>query len=338
MLERKKVYVTRNLPGPGLSMLSKECDVSLHHGHRPPARKQMLKAIAGKNGIVCMLSDRIDKEAMDVAGPKLEVISSYSTGFEHIDVAEATRRGIYVTFTSDILAETTADLTFALMLACARNIVQGDEFVRQGKWKYGWAPDLMLGYDVYRTTLGIIGMGRIGSAVARRAKGFDMKVIYYSRKRRMDLEAEIGIKYVEMDELLEQSDFISLHTSLNPKSFHMIDRSKFRKMKKTAFVINTARGQLINQEDLAIALKSGQIAGAGLDVFEVEPLPGPDPLTKMKNVVLLPHIGSATYNTRSRMSVIAAQNLLNVLNGIAPPYLVNPEVMNIRPLQSQTGN
>lgn len=331
---RKKVYVTRKVPEPGLSMLSAECDVTLNKKPEPPSRKEMLRNVAGRDGILCMLSDRIDSRMMDAAGPSLKVISSYSTGFEHIDVKEATARGIYVTSTSDILAEATADMTFALILACARNIVNGDRLVREGRWKVGWAPDLMLGYNVHDATLGIIGLGRIGSAVARRAKGFGMKILYYSRNRNPKLEQELGVTYAGLDDLLIRSDYVSIHASMNSASHHMIDREKLDKMKKTAFLINTSRGQVTNEADLARALKSEQIAGAGLDVFEKEPLPKTSPLAKMKNVVLLPHIGSATHQTRSKMSEVAAKNLLDVLDGKEPDpaFLVNPQVRSVRPL------
>src|SRR5713101_2849528 len=190
MQPRKKVYLTRKLPGPSISMLSRQSDLTLHDGTMPPTRNEILRGVCGKDGILCTLSDKIDEEVMDAAGTGLRVISSYSTGFEHIDVNEATKRGFYVTYTSDVLAETTADLAFALILACARNIVQCDSFVREKKWKGGWTPGLMLGFDVHGMTLGIIGLGSIGSAVARRARGFDMKIIYYKRKRNLQVESK----------------------------------------------------------------------------------------------------------------------------------------------------
>jgi glyoxylate reductase len=329
-----KVYVTRKILDPALPLLSEECQVTLNKKPMPPGRAEILKNAAGKDGILCMLSDRMDAQVMDAAGPSLKAISSYSTGFEHIDVKEATARGIYVTYTADILAEATADLTFALILTCARRIVGADRYVRENRWKVGWSPDLMLGYNVHGGTIGIIGLGRIGAAVARRAKGFGMKILYHSRSRNQQLESELGARYVELDELLAQSDFVSIHASLNSASRHMIDRSKLRLMKKTAFLVNTARGQVVNEADLARALKGNQIAGAALDVFENEPLPRSSPLLKMKNAVLLPHIGSATYQTRSKMAEVAARNLLDVLAGKEPDprFLVNPEVRKVRPL------
>ena len=332
---KKKIYMTRRILEPALSILSRKCQVTLNKKPYPPSREEISKNVAGKAGILCMLTDRIDAEVMDKAGSNLQVISSYSTGFEHIDVKEATARGIYVTYTADILAEATADLAIGLILACARNIVSADEYTRNKKWKIAWSPNLMLGYNVHGSTLGIIGFGRIGSAVARRARGFNMKVLYYNHKRNRQLESELRVTYAALDELLAQSDFVSIHTTLNSASNQLIDRTKLRLMKKTAFLINTARGQVIKEVDLVRALERNQIAGAGLDVFETEPLPRSNPLLKMKNVVLLPHIGSATYQTRSKMAEVAARNLLDVLvekKEPNPKFLVNPEVKNLRQL------
>ncbi len=307
----------------------KGLDITLHNGKEPPTKEEILKRIAGKNAILCMLSDRIDKEVMDAAGPQLKIISSYSTGFEHIDVVEATRRGIYVTFTSDILAESTADITFALILACARNIVSADRMVREKKWEVGWMPDLLLGHNVHGATIGIIGLGKIGSAVARRARGFGMKIMYYSRRRNEAVESELDAKYVQdLDELLAHSDFVTIHTTLNEESKHLINAKRLEKMKQTAFLINTSRGAIVSQRDLISALKSGMIAGAGLDVFEREPIEKTSPLLAMKNVVLLPHIGSADYITRSKMAEVAARSILDVLVAEKEPdpkYLVNPQ-------------
>jgi glyoxylate reductase len=330
----KKVYVTRKILDPALPMLSRECRVTLNKKPKAPSRAEIVKNVAGKDGILCMLSDRIDSKVMEAAGSSLKVVSSYSTGIEHVDVSEAIARGIYVTHTADILAEATADLTFALILACSRGIVNADRYVRENMWKVGWSPDLMLGYNVHGATLGIIGLGSIGTAVARRAKGFNMRILYYNRSRNQQLESELSAQYTELDELLMQSDFVSIHSSLNSTSHHLIDRSKLLLMKKTAFLVNTARGQIVNEADLARVLKGNQIVGAALDVFENEPLPSTSPLLKMKNVVLLPHIGSATYQTRSKMAEVAAKNLLDVLAGKEPDprFLANPEVRKMRRL------
>jgi glyoxylate reductase len=274
-----------------------------------------------------MLSDTIDREIMDAAGPNLKVISSYSTGYDHIDIEEANRRGIYVAYTSDILTESTADLTFALILSLARRVVEADKFVRKKLWKYGWMPKLFLGSDVNGMTLGIFGLGRIGSAVARRAKGFNMKILYHNRHRIINQLDDPIANYVDINKLLKESDFLSIHANLNKHSFHFFNEAKFKKMKNTAFIINTSRGQIIDQMALIKALRNRWIAGAGLDVYEKEPICSSNALLRMNNVIILPHIGSATYQTRSKMARVAAENLLNILNGIEPLYLVNPQIL-----------
>jgi glyoxylate reductase len=322
------VYITRRILDPAIPMISKECSVIVaNHRGRPPTSDELLKAVRDKDAILCTLSDIIDAKVMDAAGSNLKVISSYSTGTDHIDIKEATKRGIYVTFTGDILTEATADLAFALILATSRQITQGHELVTSKRWKYGWDPHLLLGSDVHGMTLGIVGLGRIGSAVARRAKGFDMDIIYHNLHRRnIQMEEQFGAKHVDMNQLVEESDFLSLHCSLNSESHHLINESNLRRMKNDSYIINTARGQLINEAHLIKALKQRWIAGAGLDVFENEPPSPNSSLLKMKNVVLLPHIGSATFLTRTKMAEVAAKNLLNVLNRKTAIYLVNPEV------------
>ncbi len=322
------VYISRHILDPAIPMISKECSVIVaNHRGRPPTRNELLIAVRQKDAILCTLSDIIDAKVMDAAGPNLKVISSYSTGIDHIDIKEATKRGIYVTFTGDILTDATADLAFALILAISRQITQGHELVTRKRWKYGWDPHLLLGSDVHSMTIGIVGLGRIGSAVARRAKGFDMDIIYHNRhNRNIQMEEQFGAKHVDMDELIEESDFLSLHCSLNSESYHLINETNLRRMKKDSYIINTARGQLINEVHLIKALKRRWIAGAGLDVFEKEPPSPNNPLLKMKNVVLLPHIGSATFLTRTKMAEVSAKNLLNVLNRKSAIYLANPEV------------
>jgi glyoxylate reductase len=324
---KKKVYVTRLIPEPALSMLSKECDITVNKKPNPPTKKEILSNIRGMDAILCMLSDTIDREIMDAAGPNLKVISSYSTGYDHIDIEEANRRGIYVAYTSDILTESTADLTFALILSLARRVVEADKFVRKKLWKYGWMPKLFLGSDVNGMTLGIFGLGRIGSAVARRAKGFNMKILYHNRHRIINQLDDPIANYVDINKLLKESDFLSIHANLNKHSFHFFNEAKFKKMKNTAFIINTSRGQIIDQRALIKALRNRWIAGAGLDVYEKEPICSSNALLRMNNVIILPHIGSATYQTRSKMARVAAENLLNILNGIEPLYLVNPQIL-----------
>jgi glyoxylate reductase len=327
---KKKVYLTRTIPEPALSILSKECDIVVNKKPSPPTKKEIITNIRNMDAILCTLSDRIDGEVMDAAGSNLKVISSYSTGYDHIDIEEANRRGIYVTFTSDILAEATADLTFALILSIARRVVEADKFVRKKQWKFGWMPNLFLGSDVNGMTLGIFGLGSIGAAVARRATGFNMKILYYNRNRVAHQLNHPIANYVDINTLLKESDFLSIHATLNKDSFHFFNEVNFRKMKKTAFLINTSRGQIIYERDLIKALKDKWISGAALDVYEKEPISFSNPLLRMQNVIILPHIGSATYQVRSKMARVAAENLLYVLKGIEPLYVVNPHLKKKR--------
>jgi glyoxylate reductase len=322
---KKKVFVTRALPGPALDILKEKCEVEINQEDRVLTRQELMEGVKGKDGILCLLTDKIDAEVMDAAGPNLKVISNYAVGYDNIDVAEATKRGVAVTNTPGVLTETTADLTWAIMMAVARRIVEADNFLRSGQWK-GWAPCLMLGHDVYGKTLGIVGLGRIGKAVAKRAKGFDMKVLYYDVKRDEQAEKELGVIYTPLEELLRQSDFVSIHAPLTEQTRHLIGERELRLMKPTAFLINVARGPLVDEQALIKALKEKWIAGAALDVFEKEPYV-PEELIQMKNVVLVPHIGSASTETRSKMAMMAVENLLAVLEGRVPPNLVNPEVI-----------
>ncbi len=321
-----KVYITRRIPEPGIEMIRKEHEVEINPYDRVLTREELLQAVKGKDGILCLLTDKIDAEVFDSAGPQLKVVSNYAVGYDNIDVNEATKRGIVVTNTPGVLTETTADLAWALILSTARRIVEADKFTRAGKYE-GWAPMLFLGQDVYGKTLGIIGMGRIGQAVARRAKGFNMKILYNDIRRiPEEVEKELNATFVSLDELLERSDFISLHTYLSPETYHLINEERLKKMKKTAYLINTSRGPVVDETALVRALKEGWIAGAGLDVYEFEPklVPG---LAECENTVLLPHIASASVETRTKMATMAAENLLAVLAGKMPPNPVNPEVL-----------
>jgi glyoxylate reductase len=320
---KQSVYIMRKILEPGPTMLSRKYSVTMNQKPWSPPRDEILRNVVNKDALLCSLSERIDKEVMETAGPKLKVISTLSTGYDHVDVEEARKRGIRVTYTGEVLSDATADLTFALILTGSRKVIQADNFIRQKKWIVGWAPDLFLGSNVYGKTLGLIGIGRIGKAVAKRAKGFDMSIIYHNRRRAdPKLEAEIGAKYVNMDTLLRESDYISIHVSLNAESVHLIDESKLKRMKNTAFLINTSRGQVVDERSLIKAIKNKWIAGAALDVFEKEPLDSNSPLIRMENVVLLPHIGSATYQIRSKMSETAAQNIIDILSGREPAFLV----------------
>ncbi|HKQ21937.1 MAG TPA: D-glycerate dehydrogenase [Nitrososphaeraceae archaeon] len=320
--QKYTVFITRKIPEPGPSILKKYFQVNMNPEANALDRQVLIKKVKNADAILCMLGDEIDSRVMDAAGPKLRVISCYSVGYDHVDIQEAQKRNIIVTNTPNVLANTTADLTFSLILSAARNIVNADRHVRNGSWKFGWTPDLFLGYDVYESTLGLIGLGEIGSLVAKRAKGFGMNVLYYSNRRNRKIESELSILYVSLEELLQRSDFVSIHVSLNKSSFHMIDESKIKLMKKTAFLINTSRGKVVNEQHLIQALRDKRIVGAGLDVYEDEPISTSNPLIQMQQTVLLPHIGSATYKTRSKMAEVSANNIVNSLIGKGTVYKI----------------
>jgi glyoxylate reductase len=320
---KHKVYVTRKIPEPGPSILKKHFQTNMNPGVDVLKRETLLENVRGVDALLCMLGDNIDAKVMDAAGPNLKLISCYSVGYDHVDICGAAKRKIKVTNTPNVLANATADLTFSLILTAARNIVNADRHVRDGDWKFGWTPDLFLGYDVHGSTLGIIGLGEIGTLVAKRARGFDMQVIYYSKKRKRKMESELDITFVPLEELFRRSDFVSIHISLNKDSFHMIDESKIKLMKKTAFLINTSRGKVINEQDLIRAIRNNTIAGAGLDVYEREPISRSNPLTQLPQTVLLPHIGSATFMTRSKMAEVAAKNIVNFFYGRGIVHKIN---------------
>jgi glyoxylate reductase len=312
-----RVFVTRRLPGDALDRLAREADVDLWPDELPPPYHELVRRTADADGLICLLTDRVDAALIDAA-PRLRVISTVAVGYDNIDVAAATRRGIAVGNTPGVLTETTADLAFALMLAAARRIVEADHFVRDGRWRT-WDPNLLLGYDVHSATLGIVGFGKIGRAVARRAHGFAMRVLYASRSPVADAD---GAECVQLDELLHASDFVSLHVPLTPETRHLIGERELRAMKPTAILVNTARGGVVDQSALVRALAEGWIAGAGLDVAEVEPVPPGDALLRAPNVTLLPHIGSASHATRERMASMAVDNCLAGLRGEPLPNAV----------------
>lgn len=317
------VFVTRKIPEEGLKILRACCEVEIFEADRMPTKQEIIKHARDKEGLLCLLTDTIDREVMD-ACPRLRAISTYSAGVNHIDISYATQKNIIVTNAPAALTETTADLAFALLLAVARRIPESDRFMRERKFN-GWAPMLMLGHDVYGKTIGIVGAGKIGTAVARRAKGFSMNILYYSRKQNSEIEAMGGIKK-DIDELCAESDFVSLHVPLSQETYHIIDERRLRLMKKTAFLINTSRGQCVDENALVRCLKEGVIAGAALDVFEFEPAVSEE-LYEMENVVLTPHIGSATLATRRNMAIMAAEQLVKALRGERPEYVVNPGVL-----------
>jgi glyoxylate reductase len=322
---RPKVYVTRQIPEEGLNIIKEVADMKIWEDEMPPSREVLLGEIEWVDGLVSLLTDKIDAELMEKA-KKLKVVSNYAVGFDNIDLKEATRRGIMVTNTPGVLTETTADLTFALMMASARRLVEADKYVRVGRWKT-WGPMLMLGQDLYGATLGLIGLGRIGYAVAKRAKGFDMNVIYYSTHRKEEAEKELGIKYVDLEQLLKESDFVSLHVPLTSDTKHLINKNTLSLMKKTAILINTARGPVVDEDALYEALVNKKIYAAGLDVMNPEPPSSDNPLLKLDNVIVLPHIASASIKTRTKMAIMAAENLVAGLKGEIPRNLVNVEVL-----------
>ena len=328
-MAKPKVFVTREIPERGLNIILERFDAKVWREYTPPPKEVIIEEAKDVDALVTLLTDKIDKEVLDVA-KNLKIIAQYAVGYDNIDIEECTRRGIYVTNTPEVLTETTADFTWALILAVARRVVEADKFVRSGKWeksRTGWHPKMLLGTDIHGKTLGIIGLGRIGTAVARRAKGFNMKIIYYSRSRKENIEKELGLKYVDLNTLLREADFVSIHVPLTEETYHMIGERELKLMKNTAFLINTSRGKVIDEKALYKALKEKWIAGAALDVFEEEPTPANNPLLELENIVVAPHIASATHETRSRMSEMVAQNLIAYFEGKIPPNLVNPEVL-----------
>ena len=326
------VYVAREIPENGIKILEECCEVRYRKEMPPPSREELLAAVKDVDAIYCTLSEKIDKELMDSA-PRLRVVGTMSVGVDHIDVDYATSKGIYVVHTPGVLTDTTADFAWALLMAAARRVVEADKMVRSGGWKIQWAPTMMLGHDVHGKTLGIVGRGRIGLAVAKRARGFDMKVLYYDVVRRRDVEESMGIEYVELDELLRRSDFVSIHVPLTPQTRGLIGERELKLMKPTAILVNTSRGPVVDEAALARALKERWIAAAGLDVFEKEPLPMDSPLLELDNVVLTPHIASASYDTRAKMAELAATGIVKVLKGEEPENLFNKDVVKVRPLE-----
>ncbi|WP_455391502.1 2-hydroxyacid dehydrogenase [[Eubacterium] cellulosolvens] len=326
-MTKLKVYITREIPDKGLNLLSESFDTEVWYQELPIPSEILLEKVQGISGLLSLLTDRVDKEIMDAAGAQFKVISNYAVGYDNIDVKAATERGIIVCNTPGVLTETTADLAFALLMSAARRLVEGAEYVYADKWKT-WGPKLLLGQDIYEKTLGIIGLGRIGMAVAKRARGFDMDIIYYNPGRNTN-DQEVGAKYCDsMDEVLEKADFISIHVPLTNETQAMIGEEEFRKMKNTAILINTSRGQVVDTKALVKALQDGEIAYAALDVTEPEPLPATHDLLQLPNCLVVPHIGSASIAARDKMAVMAAENLIDALNNKKPKYIVNPEVFN----------
>ncbi|XP_025893868.1 glyoxylate reductase/hydroxypyruvate reductase [Nothoprocta perdicaria] len=321
LLRAMEVFVTRRIPPAGLRTLSEAggCAVRLWDSEEPVPRAELLAAVAGKQGLLCLLSDRVDRELLEAAGPSLKVISTMSVGFDHLDLHEIKKRGIRVGYTPDVLTDATAELSVALLLATCRRLPESAEEVKNGGWTT-WKPLWMCGYGLSGSTVGIIGLGRIGQAVARRLKPFGVKKFLYTGSRpKTEIAAEFQAEFVPITRLAEEADFVVVTCALTPETQGICNKDFFSRMRKNAVFINTSRGAVVNQEDLYDALVNGQIAAAGLDVTTPEPLPTDHPLLSLKNCVILPHIGSATYTTRNTMSVLAANNLLAGLRGEPMP-------------------
>ena len=324
MAQKPRVFITRHLPGDALDYLAQHAEVDCWPEDLPPPRDELLRRAASCDGLLTLLTDRIDNELLDQA-PTLLVVSNMATGFDNIDLEAASRLGVLVTRTPGVLSETTAEFTIALMFAAARRIVEGDRQTRIGEWKT-WGPEILLGQDLAGSTLGIIGMGGIGVEVALRARSLHMRVVYRSRTRKMALERRHGMQFMELEELLRDSDFVSLHVPLTPETRHLIKASTLRLMKVTAILVNTARGPLVDQKALYAALIEGRIAGAALDVTDPEPMDPQDALLTLPNVIVTPHIASASVATRSRMAMLAAENLVQALSARVPKHAVNRDI------------
>ncbi|TEU06881.1 D-glycerate dehydrogenase [Candidatus Bathyarchaeota archaeon] len=328
-MQKHKIFVTRELPERGLRIIKKRFDAEVWADSAPPPKKVVIQKVAKVDALASLLTDKIDAEVFDVA-PNLKIIAQFAVGYDNIDIKEATKRGIYVTNTPGVLTETTADFAWVLLMAVARRVVEADKYIRSGKWKVGWHPTMILGRDVYGATLGIVGLGRIGAAVAKRATGFDMRTLYYSATRKPNLEKTLGLEFADLDTLLQKSDFVSIHVPLMEKTYHLIDERKLKLMKETACLINNSRGPVVDEKALYKALTEGWIAGAALDVFEQEPTSIDNPLLKLDNVVVAPHISSSSHETRSRMAEMVAENLIAFFEGKIPPNLVNREALKTR--------
>lgn len=319
-MTRKKVYITRNVPLIPVDLLEEKFDVEINPDDRTLTKEELIENIKDKDAVITQLANNVDKEVLENAN-KLKVIANYAVGFNNIDIDEATKSGIQVTNTPGVLSDTTAELAWALMFAVTRRVLEGDTYIRNGEWN-SFSPNLLLGQDVTGKTLGIFGAGRIGKAFAKKSIGFDMKILYHNRNRDLNFEREYGAEYVDKDVLLQESDFISLHAPLTEDTKHVIGEKEFKMMKKTAIIINTARGPLIDEKALVRALKEGEIWGAGLDVYENEPSIEKE-LKGLKNVVMTPHVGSASMETRLKMAKMVADNVIAVLNGKEPITPVN---------------
>ena len=322
---KPRVYVTRQIFPDALDLIEKFAELELWPDDEPPSPEQLMEAMSNIDGAIINVMDRIDAPLLDAA-PKLRVLSQVAAGLDNIDIPEATKRDIMVGYTPGVLAKSTADLAFALLLAVARRVVESDKWVREGNWKISHHPMFWLGSEVNGSTLGILGLGGIGLEMAKRGLGFDMKVLYHSRTRKRDLEKEYGLKYASFKRVLAESDFLSIHVPLTPQTNHFIGEKQLKMMKPSSILVNLSRGPVVDTDALHQALTKGTIAGAGLDVFDPEPVPTDHPILGLDNVVVLPHIGSASNRSRRDMHLLAARNLVAGLNGDRLEECANPEV------------
>jgi glyoxylate reductase len=324
-MSRLSLYITRMIPEETIHYLQQYFDVEVNQEDRALTREELIGKVKGRAAVITLLTDKIDGEVMDAAGPQCKIFANYAVGFNNFDLEAATKRNIILTNTPGVLDDATATHAWALLLAIARRIPESERFVRAGKWQ-GWAPMFFVGLDIDKKTLGIAGLGRIGTNFAKKASGFDMKIIYSDVRRNVEFETKFGATYVDKETLLKEADFLSLHVPLVPETFHYIGENELKMMKPTAVLINASRGPVVDEKALVKALKEKWIWGAGLDVFENEPELAPG-LAELDNVVIVPHIASATPDTRFNMGKIAADNIIKVLNGQSPITCVNPEVL-----------
>ena len=324
-MTKPRVFVTRRIPDKGLEMAQQAADLEIWLDPLPPPYATLLQKVKGCEALLCLLTDRIDANLMDAIGPQVKVISQMAVGFDNIDIAAATARGIPIGNTPGVLTDTTADFAWALLMAAARRVVEGDKFTRAGRWKT-WGPIDFLGPDVTGATLGIVGFGRIGQGLAKRAQGFDMRILYFDTQRYPEAEQKYGAQFVELETLLRESDFVSLHTVLSQETYHLIDDARLGQMKRSGILINTSRGPVVDPAALYRALSSGTIAYAALDVTEPEPIKLDDPLLTLDNIIIAPHIASASYQTRDKMATMAAANLIAGLRSERLPNCVNMQV------------
>ena len=330
-ISRKKVFVTRRLPEEAMQLLKSRFQVEVWPGDESPPKTVLIDRVKVVNGLYCLLTEEINAEVINAAGEQLLGISQIAVGYDNIDVEAATKRGIYITNTPGVLTDTTADFAFALLTSTARRVSEADRYVKAGEWKVPWGLMMLLGQDIWGKTIGIVGMGRIGTAVARRAKGMNMRILYYDVRRNEDAEKKLGAEHVDLETLLREADFVTLHVPLLPSTYHLINEDKLKMMKKTACLVNTSRGPIVDEKALYKALKEGWIWAAGLDVWESEPTGSDNPLLTLDSVTATPHIASGSYDTRTKMALMAAENLVDILEGRVPPNLVNKQVLEVRP-------